>query len=851
MRTTLPACPGNRTSRGFPRLALAVAAVLAVPAFLVGPAAAAPDATTSAAATVPATAAASAGTGRPVSSAIATQPAPAPTAPAAPTAKAAAPAPSSGEGVAGATTEPPRIRSARAVLTPGPGRVVCGGALTFGTVHSCRSIAGTQKNAWTFSTRANSDVLYWQLVAVSGVGLSAQVTGADGTKFCDLASQPDECRLGPAGSYTITVAIDGGSGTGAYTLSVESRRTPSTCGQLPEDVFSWALPGVGGTLPAGLAARCFTFDQPTGTKLFIAEPHLRDPGDLRAEIVDARHQRLCQSHYADADCTLSTSGPYRVFLEEIYGKGTAYTLRLPRISQAVGCAPLPLAAFGDPGAATGHGRLAPYERACHAFSTTTAGKVMVRLDPSVINWRLYDDAGQRICDDAFVEYCALPAAGRYTVLPWSGTASSTRDYQVAVTPMDRVDGCAAAVRTEWDQPTLNVRPTSTVQTNCHPFQGRAGDRMVTYTGPVEVTAWLVDQSGALICTDASHWVNGCVLPADGTYRVIWHPSRWVAESLDRTYQLQVRRLSDAVGCPTLVPAGYDTTPVVGGIRCRTLDVAGAGDYRLQTVDATNHPVLSWVYDREGRRVCLPERCTFPAAGRYTLVFEPQQVVENDVEHGAALLPWAPADCATASDTGWRDAAHRLVFQAAGQVNCLQLATPAGAHIVQSEPGGVNSDIVVVDATGTSLCDLTPLRGYSCGLTGQAPFFALLKGRPGLPADSYPVAFSRVDGPPACPVLPAETTVTAGADRFVACFSIPADQHGATGSFSWVRTGGTGSAKVSVFDSRGNRYCRPDGLEAEGTLTCSLPDGPLTVLLETDGQDATYRLTHRVASSPTG
>ncbi|MFC8615585.1 hypothetical protein ACFT9M_04075 [Micromonospora purpureochromogenes] len=859
MRTTLSARPENRPRRGIPRLALIAAVVLTVPGFLVGPSAAGVSGTAPTVATARSSAAAAptgAASPTPSPTASATARTSSPTAPARATSP--APAPSSAATAAGLTTEQTRTRSATITPAPRKPRSFCGGKLTFGTVNNCGLIIGQAQDTWTLTTTADSDVLYLQVVETSGVSLTIRVNHQDGWTACELSAHHeylDQCRLGPAGAYTLTVSIKGGSGKGGYTISAESRRTPSTCGQLPADAFSWASAGVSGTLSAGSAARCFTFDQPIGSKLFIAEPHERDRAGLRAEITDARHQWLCESHYADFDCTLSSAGPYRIFIEHIDGKATAYHLRLPRISQAVGCPTLPLAPFGDPGAAVGRGRLEPNERACHSFTTTTATPVMVRIDTSAVNWqwRLYDDAGRFICYQSSVESCALPTAGRYTLLPWSGNDHRARDYQVAVTPLHRVDGCEASTGTAWDQPTLQVRLTSPVQTTCHPFQGRAGDRVVAYTGPVETIEWLVDQSGRRICTDWSPNAGGCVLPADGTYRMIWSP-RWASSSLDPTYQVQIRRLTDAAGCPTLVPGSYDAAPALTGIRCRAVEIAEAGEYRLHTVSANNNAVSSWMYDREGRRVCLPGRCALPTAGRYTLVFEPHGVVENDVQHAATLVPWAPSGCATVSDAGWRDAPHRGAFQVAGQINCLRLTSPPGSRVVRSEPveGFLDrrTETRVVDATGTEVCDWP--NTTSCALIGQAPFFALINGVTSKPTATYAMAFSRVDEPPACPVLPrdVETAVTTGADRFVVCFSIPADQHAAMASFTWKRTAGTGVADVSVFDSQGRWRCGRNGLEIEGTRTCSLPDEPVTVLFETDGKDATYRLTYRDASAPT-
>ncbi|MEU5789098.1 hypothetical protein ABZ754_15380 [Micromonospora purpureochromogenes] len=431
MRTTLSARPGNRSSRGIPRLALAIAAVLTAPAFLVGPSAAGPGATTPAAAVTGSSTATPTGA---VSSASAR--AGAAGADTRATGAADASPPPVEPAIAGLTTEQTRTRSAAITPAQRSPRSFCGGALAFGTVNNCGLIIGQAEDAWTFTTTADSDVLYLQVVELSGVSLTVRVNHRDGWKACEISAYHeylDQCRLGAAGVYTLTVRITSGSGKSGYTLAAESRRTPSTCEQLSPDAFSWASAGVSGTLSAGSAARCFTFDQPVGSKLFIAEPHLRDLTHLRAEITDARHQQLCQSHYADADCTLSSAGPYRVFIEHIDGKAAAYHLRLPRISQPVGCSALSPASAGDLGEVVGQGRLEPNQRACHSFTSTTAGQAQILVDQQVYWWKLYDETGRYICNQSSVESCVLPAAGSYTLLVWSGNDYRARDYQVAVT----------------------------------------------------------------------------------------------------------------------------------------------------------------------------------------------------------------------------------------------------------------------------------------------------------------------------------------------------------------------------------------------------------------------------------
>ncbi|MER7891976.1 hypothetical protein ABTX15_19360 [Micromonospora sp. NPDC094482] len=861
MRTTLPACPKNRTSRGLPRLAMAAVAVLTVPAFLVGPSAAgasgtAPAATTARSATTTVTAGAATTTAPPAATTTARATAPTPIAAVAPTAP--------GKRTVGEpTVEPTRHRTAKATRNPlTQYRPTCGGKLAFGKVETCRSIVDRQEHKWTVTSTADQDVLVTQLGRGSGeFSVGASVTDAAGQHVCRFSNDSGSCQLGAAGTYTITVTLPYPTGRGDYTIAVESTRTPSACETLPESYFSFGSPGVTKSLPAGAAAQCYTFDQPVNSVLQVAEP--LGSGDIQGQILDASYESLCEIRYGGM-CTLSTQGPYRLLVREYYGTAGSYTLKMPRLSNPVGCQAVALASFGDPGTATGGGTVRKADVACHTFTAAAAIPVLVRfqrLDDQWIWWDVYDTTGRAVCNEFENQRsCPLPAAGTYTVMVrhQDGTDNDV-DYQVAVARLDGSDGCAATAGISWDQPSVRLHQTSPVQTNCQPFEGEAGDRVVTYDSPDEygeAFMWLVDESGAWICTEAGN--DGCVLPAAGSYRAISYLWEWNDDYTDLTYRIQIRRLSNAVGCPTVAVGSYGVAPAPGGIRCRTLEVPEAGDYRLSTPSADGYETFGRVYDQEGSIVCGTGRCTFPAAGRYTMVLDgssPYAVLENDVEHAVSLLPWAPSGCVAVSDAGWREAPHRGAFQGAGQVNCLQLASPAGARIVQSQPGEVTGDtspeITVVDATGDYQCDYSELRQYSCKLTGQAPFYAVLNAAVGNPTGAYAMAFSRVDGPPACPVLPRDATgatATTGADRFVVCYSIPADQHGARESFTWARTSGAGDARLSVLDGQGIRYCGPGPYAVERTTTCTLPAGPVTVLLESDAVAATYRLTHRDATT---
>ncbi|WBB65949.1 hypothetical protein [Micromonospora sp. WMMD812] len=823
-------------------MAIIAALATAMSSVLAGPALAAPTAS-------------------PTAAASPSQTAPAATDTSAPPTFTARPAPTATPNRSDSTTSGSATSAPSPQRTPTAQSAGCGGKLTFGVIVTCPSIVDEQENVWKITTRADSDTLLTQLTRGTGTSVQARVFDGSGEFVCHVLTDAGSCQLGAAGTYTIRVKLPYPTGTGDYTLAVESTRRPSSCDRLSRDFFSFASPGRTDTLPAGTAAHCYKFDQPVGSVLHLADPG--GAGDVQGDILDGEFQPLCQVRYT-TECTLGRPGPYRLFLREYYGGESTYTLKLPRISQAFGCPALPLAPFGDPGTRVGTGTVAQQDDlACHALKTTAPTTVVVRLGPDqLLPWRIVNDAGQQVCEKYSADrYCLLPAAGAYTLLVRNDSWNSIT-YRVAVAATSRNNGCAPATGTSWDQPALVTHQISPVQTNCQPFRAEAGERIITYTAPErynEVAAWLVDPSGAVLCTEWSEQ-DGCVVPATGTYRVISYLRNWDAESTDLTYKVQVRRLSDAVGCPIVGVGAYNAPPsgALGGVRCRTLDVPTAGAHRVRAVSADNYRQWATVYDSAGVRVCTDIWCDIPAAGRYTLVLgggAPNTVIDNDYQYAVALLPWKPSGCTPVSDTGWQDAPHRGAFDAVGQYNCLQLPSPTGARVVGLLAGDASSpEVSVLNGNGEQVCDYFSLRQYSCELTGEAPFSVVLTtDEEPIPA-TYALGFARVDGPPACPVLPADATgatVTTGADHFAACFTIPADQRASRESFTWTRTSGTGDARLSVLDSQGIRYCGPTGYAVERTISCTLPAGPVTVLLETDAVDATYRLTHRDASLPAG
>ncbi len=711
------------------------------------------------------------------------------------------------------------------------------------------------------TTNADDDILFTMLTRSSGDWVSGVITDSRGTTACFVTVDAGTCQLGAAGVYTITLSLYYG-GAGNYSISVDSMRTPSDCRKLSSSFFSFASPGLTGTLPFGSAGKCFAFDQPQGAVLYM---EAAGGGDVEGPIMDGQYQPACIVRYATT-CTLSQPGPYHVFLHNDYGNQSAYLLRMPRISASEGCGVVQPGAFGDQGGSIGVGTLSTHVT-CNKLTTAIAGMVSIRVNPDQnIWWTLYDNAGQQVCDKSSnVNGCPLSAAGDYTLLLQNqDIGGDSISYTLGVTALYGTAGCAAAVDTSWDLPALLVQQTSGVQVNCQPFHGQAGDRVVTYAAPTsynDVSALIVDGTGSVICPDYSA-EDGCVLPTTGTYRVVSYLRNWDGQTAEATYKLQIKRLSSPDGCPTITPGTYDAAPAgaMGGIRCRILDVPAAGSYVLKAVDGQNYETYAQVYDSAGLKVCSSERCDFTAPGRYTMVLDgsqPTSVIDNDFMYAVAFLPAAPSGCPKVSDDPSQMTPYDGQFTAAGQFDCLQLASPSGARITELMPGGATGaavpPVTVVDATGTYVCDSSwSLRQQPCELIGTAPFYAVYTPSAGDVTGAYALIFPRVNGSIDCPVLPRTSdgaTVTTSIDRFGACFSVPADQHAAKENFTYERTSGSGSAALVIISADGIRYCGTFfSLSTGRTMTCTLPDGPATVILETEAVDATYQLTHSDATT---
>ena len=559
---------------------------------------------------------------------------------------------------------------------------------------------------------------------------------------------------------------------------------------------------------------------------------------------------------------MTGGGPYRFFLHDYYGHDTAYHLQLERLSNPVGCAPLALAQFGDPGAAKAAGALKADQVRCHLV-TAAAGRHVIRLHTLAgeTRWQIYDAAGGEFCTEpGNYGICDLPEAGRYSVHVVNKGWNDAR-YELAVMPLVGNEGCAASTGTAWTLPTITVRPAAFAQVNCQPFTANAGERIAVYRTESYawyVQSWITDDTGTQICPQWNEGL-GCALPAGGPYRLMSYLTVTDVTEEPPSYGVQIRNASTPVGCPVVKPGVYGAEPAgpLGGIRCRSLVVPAAGRYTVEALDDTNSSVYGIVYDADGKELCQTV-CAFTEPGTYLLVIDRSSQI-NDTEYVTAFLPHTGAGCVQTSDRGLTLDPVQGSLRTAGQYNCLELPSPAGSHITfllpQDAAATAIPDVRVVDATGEWLCDLYALEENNCELTGTAPFRIVLSGRDDHVTRDYRAVITRTDGLTGCGAFPqgkfgADTgaAVALTAKRYATCRTINANQHAAAELVALRRTTGTGAARVSVYGAEGQRACGT-GKGQFRYMSCSLDStGSYTAIVNGSAATATYQLTRRDLTS---
>jgi hypothetical protein len=489
------------------------------------------------------------------------------------------------------------------------------------------------------------------------------------------------------------------------------------------------------------------------------------------------------------------------------------------------------------------GQLASNETACITI-TASAGPHWLRLNQliaSAYQWTLRNSGGEAVCVSTsnVVAACTIATSGTYTLSLTNKQPKTAWAYVAAFIGLSGTQGCAEPVGTAWTLPTISVTPTSTAQVFCQPFDARPGQTVAGLSNaPYRV---LVDAAGTWQCQGV------CVLPkVGGPFRLLaLTRSTLVA---NRALTMEIRGISNPVGCPTITPAGYGAAPSdpENAIQCRTFSVAQAGSYLVRGANELYGNVVQYVYDPDGQQICdlyQFDPCVLPRAGTYT-TFSLAGTTADTHPYFANVVPLNGPGCVPVSDRGAVGDVYRASIDTPTEIECLQLPTEAGAIVgfydrrreqAPTKPE-VAVEVNVYDADGREIC----WGQGTCKLSGPAPYRAVLQSDAG--TGTYALAIQRLTGATGCPVLPRTglgATVTVSADRHTRCLTFTA-AHSGSQYLSWTNESGTAPAILRIYTPTGTELCYNGFLEP--TFSCNLPQaGTYTVVLISDGEPATYRV----------
>ena len=706
-----------------------------------------------------------------------------------------------------------RAASARAAVQAAADQV-CSGAIVLDTVYTCSSIGQNQTKTFQLTTTVASDNLLVQLTNSGDASIVGSLVGPDGTQLpCSIGAVygPDSCVTGDAGSYTLSVT--NAEFEGGFTVAVASVLS-SHCTALSDTDLAPGAADRQDSLALAAASNCYGLDQSAGEVIRLSDT----PYEVQGDIFDSTGTSACSAMGSSVDCTLTGTGPYRLFLHDTNAAAIQYPLRVTRISHPIGCAALRTAPYGDPTGAVASGSLAPTGIDCRTVALQP-GPIDVVLAPSVaagpFSWGLYSEAGQLVCLWNSSS-CTVPEAADYSLLltnpmSYAVPTPAPTAFQEAVLPITETDGCAATTGTGFDQATLQNTMVSPLEIDCRPFTAQAGDRVQVAATQADGTltdSWISDGTRASICPSSGS-PQGCVLPAGGPYRVITR-----ADGHTGDYSMQIYRLSAPTGCSTAALQEYGAAPATLSDRCVLLTVPAAGDYRIQAYGGSgNLPGL--VYKADGTTACDDQNgdCALTAAGTYTFVANGAQWVQDTPYQLYVISPTETGGCTPGTDSGFADGPMTGSFTALGESACLQLPTAAGTGLDYINPvqaGFVNPVAKIVDSTGAVQCGGDWFALTTCALAGTAPYRLVLTAAS---VGSYSITANRTDSAAGCTAFAQSgfdstpgAWVTLTPQKPAACLSIPAGAHSASEMVDFASSQNVANADLRIADASGVQVC---------------------------------------------
>ncbi|WP_405600190.1 hypothetical protein OG741_21295 [Streptomyces sp. NBC_01410] len=418
---------------------------------------------------------------------------------------------------------------------------------------------------------------------------------------CNQTDRSDEgwCDLPRAGAYTLKVVNQGWQNLINTPVAVVPLNTADQCA--PEAGTAWDAPVVKGSAPGPVAIMCQPFTGKAGERITVDLRTDKHSGDSQYWITDASGARICPRSNDDNSegCVLPGDGPYRVLarIGDVEGGfPAAYTLKIRRLSDPAGCAPVPLNVYGSAPTTVDQAS------GCKVFTAPAAGRYDVYAvhDGNRSRLKTYDHTGRTVCTSDGT--CTLPAAGDYTVLT---------DDATLILDRSAATGCQA-VELGNHQGTL----THSGEVDCLTLPLPKGSGMAalkSVSGQIpRIDVTVADATGAQLCDGTTLNWGTCGLNGTAPFRVL--VSAADQKTPTGSYRLALYRTSAPNDCQVL-PAG-DFTSDSAHARLSTGDgvfshclTIPAGDHstveslQLQPAPGTTATAYLSVVDKNSRQVC--------------------------------------------------------------------------------------------------------------------------------------------------------------------------------------------------------------------------------------------------------
>ncbi|WP_370114148.1 hypothetical protein [Streptacidiphilus sp. MAP12-33] len=402
--------------------------------------------------------------------------------------------------------------------------------------------------------------------------------------------------------------------------------------------------------------------------------------------------------------------------------------------------------------------------------------------------------------------CHTGQTGTYTVQVQNGGGAYTLSYL----PLLSDAGCTVA-DPSFSTPTLQGSLAAGAAGACYSLAMPSGH--VLHANSFSATGQnllitVYDATGTQVCFDDT---GDCPLTGTAPYRVLADDEYGNADP----YALQLNDITQPQGCLAAEQGTYGSDPDGSSTdRCRTLQVATAGQYQVYAASLDQSGLAGTLYAADGSVACANSGPTCRlTAGTYEFVASPWL---GSVAHFALVFIAANESrgCTATTDTGFSAGPATGTFTGVGEEICRTLPTASGkADYVFDQPtaDGSAPQAQIVDATGAQQCPNASFTYATCALSGTAPFRVILFGQ--APKGGYRLLSQRTDSQAGCGVWPQSgfggswgATVTLTPSSDVACLAIPAKQHSTGEMIDYVNNANVVDGATYVNDPTGTQVC---------------------------------------------